>query len=434
MPRLKVSDAGEHGKRTGTDGKRKEAAKRASRSRSVGRATTPPPTIKKKTRVFLTKDEQALLILRYMQLPKQRKGSKERGKALEALCKEFDVNIKYPAELCAKLSASGELPSRDGVGGAPEKITEEEEVLLINTLETHAYELTYRQLGTLTGIPATTIWRFVKEHEGWREVRKGTRPKLSEKNQEARAEWAKDHLEDDWELQIDIDEKLFYAWSSAGTLKIPPEHEKPKSELMSKRFIPKVMMLAAVGKPCEKHKWDGKLGIWEVGVMREALRGDSRTGLKRGDMIFESGTLDHEGWVKMLLELVFPAIRTKLPRAKVVKLQFDNAGPHKTHSEVDPRLAAAMSKGKPRIVFVEQIAQSPCTNLCDLGFFRSIDSRLPKLRSFSLLELISQIKDAFAEYPSAKLSSLVIMKARVTRCIADHEGANDFKLPHRKNV
>jgi len=260
----------------------------------------------------------------------------------------------------------------------------------------------------------------VKEHEGWREVRKGTRPKLSEKNQEARAEWAKDHLEDDWELQIDIDEKLFYAWSSAGTLKIPPEHEKPKSELMSKRFIPKVMMLAAVGKPCEKHKWDGKLGIWEVGVMREALRGDSRTGLKRGDMIFESGTLDHEGWVKMLLELVFPAIRTKLPRAKVVKLQFDNAGPHKTHSEVDPRLAAAMSKGKPRIVFVEQIAQSPCTNLCDLGFFRSIDSRLPKLRSFSLLELISQIKDAFAEYPSAKLSSLVIMKARVTRCIADH--------------
>ncbi|KAL1495892.1 hypothetical protein AB1Y20_014536 [Prymnesium parvum] len=84
MPRLKVSDAGEHGKRTGTDGQRKEAAKRASRRRRqcgcVGRATTPPPTIKKKTR-----------------LPKQRKGiSKERGKALEALCKEFDVNIKYP--------------------------------------------------------------------------------------------------------------------------------------------------------------------------------------------------------------------------------------------------------------------------------------------------------------------------------------------------
>lgn len=433
MGRLKVREPEQHGSRTGTDGKRKEAAKRASRSRSTLRSATPPPSSRKKARVFLTKDQQALLIMRYLQLPKARKGSNARGQALEALCKEFDVNLKYPAELCSKLAATGELPTRDGVGGAPEKITEEEEVLLTNTLETHAYELTYRQLQTLTGIAKTSIWRFVKEHEGWREVRKGTRPKLSEKNKEAREEWANAHLDDDWELQIDVDEKLFYAWSSAGTLKLPPDVEKPKTELMSKRFIPKVMMLAAVGKPSARHGWNGKLGIWEVGVKREARRGDSRTGLRRGDQIFEPGTLDHEGWVAMLIDNVFPAIREQLPRAKVVRLQFDNAGPHKTRSGIDPRLVAVMQAGRPRIEFVPQVAQSPCTNLCDLGFFRSLDSRLPKLRSFSLLEFIEQIKEAYAEYPHAKLSDLAAMKSRVVQCIAENAGGNDFKLPHRKN-
>ena len=58
-----------------------------------------------------------------------------------------------------------------------------------------------------------------------------------------------------------------------------------------------------------------------------------------------------------------------------------------------------MDQGKPKIVIVLQIPQSPCTNLCDLGFFSSIDSRLPKLRSFKLPEFTQQIKQAFEEYP-----------------------------------
>ena len=55
---------------------------------------------------------------------------------------------------------------------------------------------------------------------------------------------------------------------------------------------------------------------------------------------------------------------------------------------------------------MSQKPQSPCTNLCDLGFFRSIDSRLPKLRDFNMLQYIEQIKAAYAEYPEDKLSYL----------------------------
>ena len=71
-------------------------------------------------------------------------------------------------------------------------------------------------------------------------------------------------------------------------------------------------------------------------------------------------------------------------------------------------------------------------HLCDLDFFRSIDSRLPKLRSFKITEFIDQIKDEFAKYPEEKLESLVESKKRVIACIIEHWGSNDFKLPHRK--
>jgi len=121
-------------------------------------------------------------------------------------------------------------------------------------------------------------------------------------------------------------------------------------------------------------------------------------------------------------------------KAKIVKLQFDNAPGHRTGADISAALKKAMKgmPGMPGIVFVEQIAQSPCTNLCDLGFFRSIDSRLPKLRSFKLTEFIKQIHDAYDDYPSEKIDALVRCKKRVVTCIAENEGRNDLKLPHRE--
>ena len=61
--------------------------------------------------------------------------------------------IDYPSKLVAELEKNETLPSRDGVGGAPAALTpgSEDEALLISTLESHAYDLTYRQIETLTG-------------------------------------------------------------------------------------------------------------------------------------------------------------------------------------------------------------------------------------------------------------------------------------------
>ena len=68
-----------------------------------------------------------------------------------------------------------------------------------------------------------------------------------------------------------------------------------------------------------------------------------------------------------------------------------------------------------------------------LGFNKSLDSRLPKIRSFDLDAFEQQILDAFHEYPSEKLDALYDMKQRVIECIiaCDPPGGNTFKLPHR---
>ena len=79
------------------------------------------------------------------------------------------------------------------------------------------------------------------------------------------------------------------------------------------------------------------------------------TGLKKGDPIFESGSLDGPMFVKLLLTKVIPAIRKKMKKAKVVYLQFDNAPGHMTGNLADSVLKACR-KGSPMIVIVEQVS------------------------------------------------------------------------------
>ena len=81
----------------------------------------------------------------------------------------------------------------------------------------------------------------------------------------------------------------------------------------------------------------------------------------------------------------------------------------------------------------------PCKSgyTLDLGFNKSLDSRLPKVRSFDLDKFEQEILDAFDQYPSEKLDALYDMKQRpiqrVIECIIarDPPGGNTFKLPHR---
>lgn len=124
---------------------------------------------------------------------------------------------------------------------------------------------------------------------------------------------------------------------------------------------------------------------------------------------------------------------------------MDNASPHKSNAAPGKdtmleRLAdvlAAPKRGRkvvgPKIEFVRQIPNSPDTNACDLGFFKSMDSHLPRCRSFKLDEFADQCYATFAEYPSEKLTRLFDTKKLICGAILANEGNNEYKMPHRRD-
>jgi len=245
MPRLKVAEAEQHGSSTGA---RKGAPKpargrrqppkplghgRASRMRATERTESGH-----KRRHHLTSDEQAAIILRYKELPE---GKRQKSPGLDKIAADFNVAKQMPAKLVKRLKNEGKLPTRKGVGGRPRAMTLEKEEELKKVVKEHAYDLTFRQIEELTGIPSSTASRFMKEDNGWRLAGKSCKPYLTEANVKAREAWAKKHKKNQWKGHVDIDEKWFNVYSHSGKLKLPPGVQKPRTPVKSKRFIGKVM-------------------------------------------------------------------------------------------------------------------------------------------------------------------------------------------------
>ena len=193
-----------------------------------------------------------------------------------------------------------------------------------------------------------------------------------------------------WNNHADLDEKWFYVSTTRGRLKLPAGVEKPKRRQKSKRFVAKIMVLTAVARPSKRRRFGGMLGCWRV---TETFTYKKKTTFQgqvyhAGDTREKDCTMDGDKFADMLKDLVFPCIREKMHFAKVVTVQYNNAGGHGM-STIDAKIADQLpspGRGVPALKIVPQCAQSPDTNVCDLGFFNSIDARLPKLRPYDLDE------------------------------------------------
>ena len=440
MPRLVTESPPQHGTRTGTSGKR-GPAEPLPRSKKAPRKRVAEDRHRKKP-VYPSPSSQAAIATQYKQnkclKPKPRK------KAQRALAAAYGVSQRYPKDIASKLIKKQRMPTRKGIGRSP-TIGPEEELLIIETLKAHGFTMRFTDLEEETGIPKSTIQRFMAKHK-WRQVKKGIRPHLTEDNIKARLEWAEELKDDEFDVQVDIDEKWFYVWSDRITAKLPPGQERPKSKMKSKRNIPKIMVLTAIARPRPEHHFNGLVGIWRVCDRREAKRGDKRTGLKKGDIITEDKNMDGPRFVKMVREKVIPAIRQEMSWATKIKLQFDNAPGHLTkgkknketgeiiyESTIAGKLNDLLTKaGEIPIELVRQIANSPDTNLNDLGFYNSLDSQLPQRREFKLDEFEKQVEAAFWAYPEEKLERIVRAKIGIIKAIIADKGDNTYKIPHSK--
>ena len=154
----------------------------------------------------------------------------------------------------------------------------------------------------------------------------------------------------------------------------------------------------------------------------------SVTGEVFGEMmineVFPAARQAFAGWSKIIIQLDGARAHTKGRNAK------KKAGQQKTSWE---KLMEAAENGQPAIELVVQPANSPDTNKCDLGFFSSLDACLPRVRAYKPDLIVAKVHEAFSEYDPAKLQKLEQTWQLILRRISEHDGDNDYVLPHSKD-
>ena len=137
----------------------------------------------------------------------------------------------------------------------------------------------------------------------------------------------------------------------------------------------------------------------------------------------------------MMKEFVVPAIMEKWPLdagIDVIKLQHDNAPAH--FKETVPEWVAYMehfgSLGMPyKLKLLHQPAQSPDTNILDLGFFAALQSTCLG-RPKDEMELIEMVQQQYEAYPAKLINRVWLSHMACMNEILKDNGGNNYKIPH----
>ncbi|CAN0503586.1 unnamed protein product, partial [Discosporangium mesarthrocarpum] len=132
----------------------------------------------------------------------------------------------------------------------------------------------YSKWAVKSGIPLSSLWRLCKR-VGARKHKRWVKAVLSDKQKRDRVGFALSHVHrkggarvvvDDMYDWVHVDEKWLYVMKDGRGIYLRPGDDAPKPpRAQNKRFITKVMFLAAVARPrmISGGVWfDGKIGIW----------------------------------------------------------------------------------------------------------------------------------------------------------------------------
>jgi hypothetical protein len=126
---------------------------------------------------------------------------------------------------------------------------------------------TIRSLACATGIPKSTLHRRLKQG-AIRRHSSSVRPMLADANKVERVRFALSYIRPNGMFQdmfdhVHIDEKWFYLSTTKRNYYLLPDEPNPDRKCQSKRFIEKVMFMAAVARP----RWIATEGRWFNGLI-----------------------------------------------------------------------------------------------------------------------------------------------------------------------
>lgn len=183
--------------------------------------------------------------------------------------------------------------------------------------------------------------------------------------------------------------------------------------------------------PLAQASFNGKIGIWPF-VYQQAARRSSKN---RPIGTIETKcieAIDKTQIKKMLIDKVLPAIRAKWPRnwagksGNSIYMQFDNAKPHPSESE----LIDELKKDDFDIKFKFQPPNSPDLNVLDLGFFNSIQSLQHQIEQKTIGDLIAATCKAFEDLDDVKLNNIFLTLQLCMMETLKNDGSNRYKVPH----
>ncbi|KAG6943006.1 hypothetical protein JG688_00017822, partial [Phytophthora aleatoria] len=179
-----------------------------------------------------------------------------------------------------------------------------------------------RSLSAATGIPKTTLLRYVKHSVIQRRISR-VRPTLTPAHETRRLAWAFARVERPIGIKsyrghhmydtVHLDDKWFNLYKANTKYYLAKYECLPYRSCPNKRYIGKVVFLATVARPRydfgKKRYFDGKIGIWPIIEQTFAQRGSMNR--PKCASITKTISMTRKVYTKMLLEKVFPAIREK---------------------------------------------------------------------------------------------------------------------------
>jgi hypothetical protein len=309
------------------------------------------------------------------------------------------------------------------------------------------YRKNIRSVASRLGVSTTTVLKMLKQNN----IRRASippNPYLTDYNKWMRLEYAvgqiaqtdgmfSDTFCDSYD-EIHIDEKWFYITELTTTYYLASNENPPTRRVINKGHLTKVMFLVAVARPRFDDDgsvlFDGKIGCWPITEQTPALRNSINR--LAGTMVTRTVNVTALAYKVLFFDKLLPAIREKWPRGNIqevkqIRLQHDNAPVHFRKTDADWILATQQYADRFSFTLKEQPANSPDTNILDLGFFASLQSlQQQQTPADNIDELVQNVLTSWQQFNPIVLNRTFITHQSVCDVIIQLYGDNDYDIPH----
>jgi len=237
--------------------------------------------------------------------------------------------------------------------------------------------------------------------------------------------------------KVHLDETWYYLNRDAQhQLRFPGQLPGPPRRAQSKRYIPKVMCLAAVGYPHRRPDgtwFDGKIGLWPLIEITPAVRASRNR--PAGAPVTSTVNMTAQKYVNFFTQAdgIVAKLREKLHhfRYSGIQLQQDGARPHIGGGAV-AQINQALQANNWNAWLVNQSAQSPDFNVLDLGLFHGMKKTADTIKGSGqdIKTCVERMQLAYQQYPCDSMQHVYGALYEVYRLTLACNGDNSFKLPH----